>query len=82
MDSVWLKTALKPRFDTLGGKKNTDVETNVLIIGGGIAGILCAHKLRKAGVDCMLVEATEIWAALRKIPRQRSRSVTDSSTIK
>ncbi len=66
MDSVWLKTALKPRFDTLGGKKNTDVETNVLIIGGGIAGILCAHKLRKAGVDCMLVEATEICGGITK----------------
>ncbi len=43
MDSVWLKTALKPRFDTLGGKKNTDVETNVLIIGGG------GHRTGKNG---------------------------------
>ena len=47
MDSIWLKTAQKPRFDTLNGNKKTDV----LIIGGGIAGILCAYKLKNAGVS-------------------------------
>ena len=50
MESVWEKTVSKPRFDALGGNKNT----NVLIIGGGIAGILCAYKLKNAGVDCMI----------------------------
>ena len=35
MDSIWLKTSEKPHFDTLDGNKKTDV----LIIGGGIAGI-------------------------------------------
>ena len=62
MDSIWLKTASKPRFDALGGNKKTDV----LIIGGGIAGILCAYKLKEAGVDCMLVEATEICGGITK----------------
>lgn len=62
MESVWEKTASKPRFDALNGNKKTDV----LIIGGGIAGILCAYKLKNAGVDCMLVEATEICGGITK----------------
>jgi len=62
MDSIWLKTAQKPRFDALGGNKKTDV----LIVGGGIAGILCAYKLKNAGVDCMLVEADEICDGITK----------------
>ena len=62
MDSIWLKTAEKPHFDALDGNKKTDV----LIIGGGIAGILCVYKLKEAGVDCMLVEADEICGGITK----------------
>ena len=32
----------------------------MLIIGGGIAGLLCAHELRRAGLDCVLVESGKI----------------------
>ena len=46
----------------LEGNKSTDV----LIIGGGIAGILCAYKLKNAGVDCLLVEATEICGGITR----------------
>ena len=62
MESVWEKTAEKLRFDALKENKNTDV----LIIGGGIAGILCAYKLKEAGVNCMLVEATDICGGITK----------------
>ena len=62
MESVWEKTASKPQFDALDGNKKTDV----LIIGGGIAGILCFYKLKNAGVDCMLVEADEICGCITK----------------
>ena len=62
MDSIWEKNAPRIRFEALGGKKSTDV----LIIGGGIAGILCAYKLKAAGVDCMLVEATELAGGITK----------------
>ena len=62
MESVWEKTASKPRFDALGGNKKTDV----LIIGGGITGILCAYKLKNAGVDCMLAEADEICGGITR----------------
>ena len=60
MKSVWKKDAPSIGFETLDGDKNTDV----LIVGGGIAGILCAYKLKEAGVDCMLVEAKEICSGI------------------
>jgi glycine/D-amino acid oxidase-like deaminating enzyme len=60
--SIWKKDIAKVQFDALQGDKNTDV----LIIGGGITGILCAHKLKGAGVDCMLVEAAEICNGITK----------------
>ena len=62
MESVWEKDLPRVRFDTLKANKGTDV----LIIGGGIAGILCAYKLKNAGVDCLLVEANEICGGITK----------------
>lgn len=56
MNSIWSETAERVHFSPLDGTKSTDV----LIIGGGIAGILCAYKLKQAGIDCILVEADEI----------------------
>ncbi len=60
--SIWEKEAPRARFDALNCNKSVEV----LIIGGGIAGILCAYKLKGAGVDCMLVEATEICGGITK----------------
>jgi len=56
MSSVWKQHALPLGFDALKGSQST----NVLIIGGGIAGLLCAYRLKNAGVDCMVVEADKI----------------------
>ncbi len=60
MESIWEKNAPQVRFDTLEGNKSTDV----LIVGGGIAGILCAYKLKNAGVDCMLIEASKVGCGI------------------
>ena len=62
MESLWQKTAELPRFDTL----NQNLKTDVLIIGGGIAGLLCAYSLKQAGVDCALVEAGRICSGITK----------------
>lgn len=62
MESIWEREVPRAHFDALNGDKGTDV----LIIGGGIAGILCAHKLQNAGVDCMLVEAKELCGGITK----------------
>lgn len=55
MESIWNETAL-PTFSTLPG----DTKTDVLIIGGGMAGLLTAHSLKTAGVKCLVVEAGTI----------------------
>ncbi|MBQ8747928.1 MAG: FAD-dependent oxidoreductase [Clostridia bacterium] len=62
MNSVWKETEKRVRFAPLSDNKTTDI----LIIGGGIAGILCAYKLKNAGVDCMLAEASEICGGITK----------------
>ncbi len=62
MDSTWLQTAKLPTFDPL----RSDLKTDVLIIGGGMAGLLCAHKLAEAGVDYALVEADRICGGITK----------------
>ena len=62
MNSVWTKTVTPPEFSQL----DKDVNTDVLIIGGGIAGILCAYKLRQAGIDCVLTEADRIGGGITK----------------
>lgn len=60
MDSIWKNNAPQVEFEALDGDKNTDV----LIIGGGIAGILCAYKLKEAGIDCMLLEANRVCCGI------------------
>ena len=60
--SIWSETADLPTFEPLRG----DVTTDVLIIGGGMAGILCAYLLHQAGVDYVLVEASRICSGITK----------------
>lgn len=56
MESVWKGTVALPQFESLQGDSITDV----LIIGGGITGILCAYFLEQRGIDYLLVEGEEI----------------------
>ena len=62
MHSVWSETASLPRCPTLQG----NVKTDVLIIGGGMAGILCAYQLSRRGVNCILVEADRLCGGITK----------------
>ena len=62
MDSIWFQTAQLPKFDCL----RSDLKTDVLIIGGGMAGLLCAYRLAQAGVDYALVEADRICGGITK----------------
>ena len=59
MKSIW-NDIKKQKFEALDG----DIKTDVLIIGGGLCGILCAYMLNKAGVDCVLAEANEILSGV------------------
>lgn len=56
MKSVWSQTVELPEFSQLKG----DIHTDVLIIGGGIAGILTAYFLHQNGVRYILAEKNRI----------------------
>lgn len=58
--SVWENSASLPQFPTLDG----DIHTDVLIIGGGIAGILTAYFLNQNGVKYVLVDKGRICSGI------------------
>ena len=62
MESIWTATSHLPHFPPLWGEARTDV----LIIGGGMAGLLCAHQLQQAGVKCAVAEAKTIAGGITK----------------
>lgn len=59
-NSIWTKDVERPSFPILEG----DLKTDVLVVGGGLAGLLCAYKLSEAGVDCALIEAGRIMGGV------------------
>lgn len=62
MKSLWEQTAELNHFDHLDG----DIKTDVLIIGGGMAGLLCAYQLHQAGVPYVLAEAATLCSGVTK----------------
>lgn len=56
MKSIWQNEVTMPEFPAL----QNSMKTEVLIIGGGIAGILTAYFLEQKGVDYVLVEKERI----------------------
>lgn len=62
MNSLWEQTSTQAAF----GQLDKDINTEVLIIGGGMAGILCAYMLQQAGVEYVLVEAETIGGGITK----------------
>lgn len=62
MGSIWTKNVELPEFDALRG----DIQTDVLVIGGGIAGLLCAYRLKQAGIKAVVTEATCICGGITK----------------
>lgn len=56
METLWTKQSPMPRFPRLRG----EVRADVLVIGGGLTGLLCARELAQAGAQVLLVEADHI----------------------
>ncbi len=67
MKSIWNNDIEFKKYDFL--KEN--IKTDVLIIGGGMCGILCAYMLKNKGVDCVIAEADRVFTG-----------VTNSTTAK
>ncbi len=61
-NSVWTNNVKLPEFKTLSG----DIKTDVLIIGGGMCGLLCAYFLKQAGIDYALLEGDKIASGVTK----------------
>ncbi|NLB81956.1 MAG: FAD-binding oxidoreductase, partial [Clostridiaceae bacterium] len=62
MESVWSKSIELDSFKKLDG----DVKTDVLIIGGGMAGLLCAYFLEQQRIPYILVEGGKIGCGITK----------------
>ena len=63
MGSRWeQEPPVLPGFEELKG----DMKTDVLIIGGGMAGILCAYMLQQAGIPYVLAEARTMCSGVTK----------------
>ena len=52
METIWEADIRMPRYPEL----EKGIRTDVLIVGGGLAGILCAWEMTRAGIDCVLIE--------------------------
>lgn len=62
MESVWSKSTALPEFGSL----NEDIEADAVVVGGGIAGLLIAYKLKEKGIDAVVLEAAKICSGQTK----------------
>lgn len=60
--SVWTDSVKLNEHEKLKGS----IKCEVLIIGGGLCGLLCAYYLKNKGVDCTLVEGRHICDGITK----------------
>ncbi len=58
LNSIFRETCNIPAFPKL----EKDITTDVLIIGGGLCGVLCAYMLKRRGVECVLLEGDKLCA--------------------
>lgn len=60
MDSIWSESVQLPVFEEL----RQNIKTDVLIVGGGMAGLLCGYMLKKAGIGAVITEAARIGGGI------------------
>ncbi len=62
MHSVWSETISAPIFP----RAEKNIQTDVAIIGGGMAGILCGLALKERGIDHVILESETIGSGVTK----------------
>ncbi|MBO5929158.1 MAG: FAD-dependent oxidoreductase [Clostridia bacterium] len=60
MQSLWEQTAKLPVFPKL----KHDIRTDVLVVGGGLAGLLCAEQLGQNGLDVIVAEGNTVFGGV------------------
>ncbi|NLI89132.1 MAG: FAD-dependent oxidoreductase [Epulopiscium sp.] len=60
MKSIWTLDSKLPSFKSL----DSDLKSDVCVIGGGITGILTAYLLQKSDVECTLIESNTIASSV------------------
>lgn len=62
MQSIWNKHTQLPRRKPL----ETDIQADVCVIGGGMAGILTAYQLQQLGLESVVLEASQVGSGQTK----------------
>jgi len=62
MSSIWIENINIPKHEKL----DYDYETEAAVIGGGMAGILCAYLLSQKGVQTIVLEANRVGMGITK----------------
>ncbi len=60
MEPFWTESVKLPSFPAM----KHDIRADVLVIGGGLTGLLCAHHLKRAGMDVVVAEADTIGSGV------------------
>ena len=60
MDAFWTESVKLPSFPAV----RHDIRADVLVIGGGLAGLLCAYHLKQAGKNVVVTEADAIGSGV------------------
>ncbi|MGE5456629.1 MAG: FAD-dependent oxidoreductase [Ignavibacteriales bacterium] len=56
MESIWMRDYINKNLPTV----DKNIDTPVLIIGGGIAGLMCAYNFMKNGIKFVLVDSKKL----------------------
>jgi len=65
-DSVWVHTepySHRPQFSQL----DKDIQTDVCVVGSGIAGIQISYELTKRGLDVVMIEARDVISGMNNL---------------
>ncbi|MEZ0310358.1 MAG: FAD-dependent oxidoreductase [Myxococcota bacterium] len=73
-ESLWQARVARPRFPTL----REDIETDVVIIGAGITGLLTARSLQRLGKDVVVLERRRIASGTTGYSTAHVTSLLDS----